>query len=101
MPLPFDFIIGSSHLVHGQDPYYAAYYQGNIAAYGHRCPQWWSPHPIGDTILRYFRGDGDKKTYYQGKTERQAYEEYFLSILENVKTFDCFHVYGHLDYVIR
>lgn len=60
---PLDLIIGSSHLVHGQDPYY---------------PQ-----------------------YYQGKTERQAYEEYFLSILENVKTFDCFHVYGHLDYVIR
>lgn len=60
---PFDFVIGSSHLVHGQDPYYAQ--------------------------------------YYAGKTERQAYEEYFLSILENVRAFDCFHVYGHLDYVIR
>ncbi|MBE6112164.1 MAG: histidinol-phosphatase HisJ family protein [Peptococcaceae bacterium] len=60
---PFDFIIGSSHLVHGQDPYYAE--------------------------------------YYEGKTEKQAYEEYFLSILENAKALDCFHVYGHLDYVIR
>lgn len=60
---PFDFIIGSSHLVHGKDPYYAE--------------------------------------YYAGKTEKQAYEEYFLSILENVRVFDCFHVYGHLDYVIR
>ena len=60
---PYDFIIGSSHLVRGKDPYY---------------PE-----------------------YYEGKTEKQAYEEYFLSILENVKTFDCFHVYGHLDYVIR
>ena len=60
---PFDFLIGSSHLVHGQDPYYAE--------------------------------------YYQNKTEKQAYAEYFLSILENAKTFDCFHVYGHLDYVIR
>lgn len=60
---PFDFIIGSSHLVHGKDPYYAE--------------------------------------YYEGKTEKQAYEEYFLSILENAQTYDCFHVYGHLDYVIR
>ena len=60
---PFDFIIGSSHLVRGIDPYY--------------------------------------KEYYEGKTEKEAYEEYFLSILENVKLFDCFNVYGHLDYVIR
>lgn len=60
---PVDFIIGSSHLVQGQDPYYAQ--------------------------------------YYEGKTEHQAYEEYFLSILENAKVFDCFQVYGHLDYVIR
>ena len=56
-------MIGSSHLVHGQDPYYAS--------------------------------------YYENKTEKQAYEAYFLSILENVNTMDCFHVYGHLDYVIR
>ncbi len=60
---PFDFVIGSSHLVRGQDPYYAE--------------------------------------YYVGKTEKQAYEEYFLSILENAKALDCFNVYGHLDYVIR
>ncbi len=60
---PFDFVIGSSHLVRGQDPYYAE--------------------------------------YYVGKTEKQAYEEYFLSILENARALDCFNVYGHLDYVIR
>ncbi len=60
---PFDFIIGSSHLVDGVDPYY---------------PE-----------------------YYAGRTEREAYEAYFLSILQNVRTFDCFHVYGHLDYVVR
>ena len=60
---PVDFVIGSSHLVHGQDPYYAE--------------------------------------YYEGKTEQQAYEQYFLSILENAQAFDCFQVYGHLDYVIR
>ena len=59
----YDFIIGSSHLVHGIDPYYPA--------------------------------------YYADKTESQAYEQYFLSILENVKSYDTFHVYGHLDYIMR
>lgn len=60
---PYDFIIGSSHMVHGVDPYYPA--------------------------------------YYTDKNEYQAYEAYFLSILENVKAFDAFHVYGHLDYIMR
>ncbi len=60
---PFDFVIGSSHVVHGQDPYY---------------PE-----------------------YYLGKTETEAYREYFESILENLAALDCFDVYGHLDYVVR
>lgn len=60
---PFDFVIGSSHVVHGQDPYY---------------PE-----------------------YYTGKTEDEAYREYFESILENLAVFDCFDVYGHIDYVVR
>lgn len=59
----FDFIIGSSHAVHGFDPYY---------------PE-----------------------YYIGKTEDEAYREYFESILENLAVFDCFDVYGHIDYVVR
>lgn len=60
---PFDFIIGSSHVVHRTDPYY---------------PE-----------------------YYKGKTEDEAYREYFESILENLALFDCFDVYGHIDYVVR
>lgn len=60
---PFDFVIGSSHLVHHIDPYY---------------PE-----------------------YYLGKTEDEAYREYFESILENLAVFDCFDVYGHIDYVVR
>ena len=62
-PYPFDFVIGSSHVVHGQDPYY---------------PE-----------------------YYIGKTEDEAYREYFESILENLAVFDFFDVYGHIDYVVR
>lgn len=60
---PFDFIIGSSHVVHGFDPYY---------------PQ-----------------------FYEGRTEESCYLEYFESILENIRAFDDFDVYGHIDYVVR
>lgn len=59
----FDFVIGSSHVVHGFDPYY---------------PE-----------------------YYEGKTEAEAYREYFESILENIEAFGDFDVYGHIDYVVR
>lgn len=60
---PFDFVIGSSHVVHGIDPYYP--------------------------------------NYYEGKTEDEAYLEYFKSILENITTDADYDVYGHLDYVVR
>lgn len=59
----FDFIIGSSHICHRQDPYYPS--------------------------------------FYEGRTEETAYREYFESILENIKAFHTFDVYGHLDYVVR
>ena len=60
---PFDFVIGSSHVVHGLDPYYAA--------------------------------------FYEKRTEKAAYREYFESILENIESYHNFDVYGHLDYVVR
>lgn len=59
----FDFIIGSSHLVRGMDPYY---------------PE-----------------------YFEGRSETDAYLEYFESIYENIKVFKDYDVYGHLDYVVR
>lgn len=59
----FDFIIGSSHLVNGKDPYYPEYFETLGSKNG---------------ILRYFE-----------------------SILANIRAFDNFDVYGHLDYVVR
>ena len=59
----YDFIIGSSHLCNGKDPYYAS--------------------------------------FYEGRTQEDAYREYFESILENLKAFSNFDIYGHLDYVVR
>ena len=59
----FDYIIGSSHIVHGVDPYYPK--------------------------------------FFEGRSEREAYMEYFESVIENLEVFDDFDSYGHLDYVIR
>lgn len=59
----YDFIIGSSHLCHGKDPYYPS--------------------------------------FYESRSQEDAYREYFESILENLKSFENFDVYGHLDYVVR
>ncbi|MCR5167594.1 MAG: histidinol-phosphatase HisJ family protein [Oscillospiraceae bacterium] len=39
--------------------------------------------------------------FYRGRSEKEAYREYFDSILENITTFSDFDVYGHLDYVVR
>lgn len=60
---PFDFIIGSSHVCNGKDPYYPC--------------------------------------FYEGRSDEEAYREYFSSILDNLKAFSNFDVYGHLDYVVR
>ena len=60
---PFDFVIGSTHLVDRMDPYY---------------PEFWEVHDQTSGIRR------------------------FLDVtLENIKAFDGFDVYGHLDYIIR
>lgn len=59
----FDFIIASSHVCRGKDPYY---------------PE-----------------------FYEGRSDEAAYREYFESVLENIRKFSNFDVYGHLDYVVR
>lgn len=60
---PFDFIIASSHLCNGGDPYYP--------------------------------------DFFENHKEEEVYHEYFSSILENVKNFTDYDVYGHLDYIVR
>lgn len=39
--------------------------------------------------------------FYEGRSDEEAYREYFSSILDNIKAFQNFDVYGHLDYVVR
>ena len=58
-----DFIIASTHVVDGLDPYY---------------PQ-----------------------FFSDKTDSQGYYRYFEEILNSVRSFQDFNVYGHLDYIVR
>lgn len=60
---PFDFVIGSTHIVEHFDPYY---------------PEFWEVY--------------DKK---------RGIERYLETTLENIRSFDDFDVYGHLDYIVR
>lgn len=39
--------------------------------------------------------------FYEGREEEDAYREYFSSILDNLKVFSNFDIYGHLDYIVR
>lgn len=55
---------------------------------------------IGSSHLAHGR-DVYFPQYFAGRSEREAYEEYFTSILDNLKVFEDFDVYGHLDYVVR
>ncbi len=59
----FDFVIGSTHIVHGKDPYYPP--------------------------------------FYEGRSDKEAYMEYFEAAYENVKKYSNFDVFGHLDYTVR
>lgn len=60
---PFDFVIGSTHLVDRMDPYY---------------PEFWETRSQESGIRRFLE-----------------------ATLENIRSFDDFDVYGHLDYIIR
>ncbi len=47
------------------------------------------------------RKDPYYPAFYEGRTEEEAYREYFESVLENIRKFSNYDVYGHLDYVVR
>ncbi len=60
---PFDFVIGSVHVVNGKDPYY--------------------------------------KEYFEGRSDHEAFLEYFEYTYECIKAYKGFNVLGHLDYATR
>ncbi|MDO4285613.1 MAG: histidinol-phosphatase HisJ family protein [Eubacteriales bacterium] len=53
-----------------------------------------STHLAGETDPYYPR-------FFAGRSEEEAYREYFAGALSCVRACDCFDSYGHLDYVVR
>ena len=47
------------------------------------------------------RKDPYYPAFFEGRSEDEAHHEYFVSILECLKSLPYFDVYGHLDYVVR
>lgn len=39
--------------------------------------------------------------FFDGKTQNEAYGQYFDEVLHNVKNYDFFNVYGHIDFINR
>ncbi len=39
--------------------------------------------------------------YWEGRTEEQAYRDYFVAVLENLEDTVDIDTYGHLDYIVR
>lgn len=40
-------------------------------------------------------------SFFEGKTQKQAYREYFEDVLKSIQSCDFFDVYGHIDYINR
>lgn len=47
------------------------------------------------------RADPYYPAYFEGRSDEEAYREYFEETLVNMKSFTDFDIYGHIDYVIR
>ena len=53
------------------------------------------------TALSLEHGDPYYPSYYEGRTNVEAYREYFQTEAENVTLTDGFDIYGHIDYPVR
>ena len=56
---------------------------------------------IGSSHITAGRDMSFDPAFFAGRTRHEAYEVYFREVLENIRAFDDFDVYGHLDYVVR
>ncbi len=56
---------------------------------------------IGSSHITCKKDMSMDKTFFDGLTQKEAYLKYFREVLTNIKLYDEFDVYGHLDYVVR
>lgn len=63
-----------------------------------------SDYPFDFVICSIHNGDGKdfyEGSFFVGKTQEEAYRRYFEIVLETVKSYDNYDVFGHIDYIIR
>lgn len=56
---------------------------------------------IGSSHITCKKDISKDPTFFDGLTQKEAYTKYFKEVLENVKLYDEFDVYGHIDYIVR
>jgi len=63
-----------------------------------------SKHPFDYVIGSIHVSSGEDlyyPKYYEGKTKKEAFDQYFLSMIANVKQYDFIDSLGHIDYISR
>ena len=61
-------------------------------------------HPFDFVICSIHVGDGldlYNGDFFQGKTQKEAYMRYYEIVLDAVRSYDDYDVFGHIDYIIR
>jgi histidinol-phosphatase (PHP family) len=69
-----------------------------------RITKFLSNHPFDFVICSIHVGDGldfYNGDFFKGKTQEEAYQRYFEIVLNTVKSFNDYDVFGHIDYIIR
>ncbi len=56
---------------------------------------------IGSSHITCKKDMSFDRSFFDGLDRKQAYLNYFKEVLENIKKYQEFDVYGHLDYVVR
>ncbi len=56
---------------------------------------------IGSSHITCKKDMAMDKSFFEGYSRREAYLRYFKEVLQNIKLYNQFDVYGHLDYVVR
>lgn len=56
---------------------------------------------IGSSHITCKKDISKDSTFFEGLTQKEAYTKYFNEVLQNVKLYDEFDVYGHIDYIVR
>lgn len=56
---------------------------------------------IGSSHITCKKDMAMDKSFFENLSRKEAYLKYFKEVLENIKLYNDFDVYGHIDYVVR